>query len=44
MATFEKRGARWRVRIRKHNIDLSESFRTRAEATAWAAQQEADNA
>lgn len=42
MATFEKRGTRWRVRIRKHDIDLSESFRTKGEAAAWAAQQEAD--
>lgn len=42
MARIEKRGARWRVRIRLGGNDISESFRTKAEAAAWAAQQEAD--
>ena len=42
MATIEKRGARWRVRVRKSGVDTSESFRTKGEAAAWAAQQEAD--
>lgn len=42
MATFEKRGSRWRVRIRRGDTDLSESFRTKAEAQAWALQHEAD--
>lgn len=42
MATFEKRGQRWRVRIRVDGIDKSETFRTKAEASAWAAQQEAE--
>lgn len=42
MATFEKRGGRWRARVRRGETDLSESFRTKAEAAAWAAQCEAD--
>lgn len=42
MATIEKRGARWRVRIRRDGVDISESFRTKAEASAWAAQKEAE--
>lgn len=42
MATFEKRGQRWRVRIRVDGIDKSETFRTKAEASAWAAQQEVE--
>jgi integrase len=37
-----KRGTRWRVRIRLAGHDLSESFRTKTEAAAWAAQTEAD--
>lgn len=42
MATIEKRGARWRVRVRTNGIDKSESFRTKAECLAWAAQREAE--
>ncbi|CAK0775625.1 putative integrase/recombinase HI_1572 [Gammaproteobacteria bacterium] len=42
MATIEKRGARWRVRVRKDGVDLSESFRLKSEAQAWASQREAD--
>nr|SPS04983.1 putative integrase/recombinase HI_1572 [Candidatus Nitrotoga fabula] len=42
MATFEKRGQRWRVRIRVDGIDKSETFRTKAEGSAWAAQQEVE--
>jgi len=42
MATFEKRGQRWRVRIRLDGIDKSETFRTKAEASVWAAQQEVE--
>ena len=42
MATFEKRGSRWRVRVRRDGIDISESFRLKSEAQAWAAQREAD--
>jgi integrase len=42
MATIEKRGTRWRVRIRRDGHDISGSFRTKAEASAWAAQAEAD--
>jgi integrase len=42
MATIEKRGARWRVRVRRDGHDISESFRTKSEAAAWAAQTEAD--
>lgn len=42
MATFEKRGQRWRVRIRVDGTDKSETFRTKAEASAWAALQEVE--
>jgi integrase len=42
MAMIEKRGQRWRVRVRLNGQDLSESFRTKTEAKAWAAQAEAD--
>lgn len=42
MANFEKRGARWRVRIRRDGVDYSETFRTKTEAAAWAAQREAE--
>jgi integrase len=42
MASITKRGMRWRVRVRKHHEDISATFRTKAEAMAWAAQQEVD--
>jgi integrase len=42
MAVIEKRGSTWRARVRKGGIDRSESFQTRREAKAWAAQFEAN--
>lgn len=42
MARIEKRGDRWRARVRAGGVDRSASFRTKAEAVAWAAQLEAD--
>ncbi|RMD59964.1 site-specific integrase [Candidatus Parcubacteria bacterium] len=42
MASFEKRGKRWRVRLRINGADMSRSFATKAEAKAWAAQMEAE--
>lgn len=42
MATFEKRGRRWRARVRLLGHNESESFRTKSEAQVWAAQTEAD--
>ena len=42
MARIEQRGKRWRVRVRAGGVDKSESFRTKSEASAWAAQIEAD--
>lgn len=42
MARIEKRGARWRARVRSGGVDLSESFATKADARAWAAKVEAD--
>ena len=42
MANIEKRGSRWRVRIRRGGIELSETFRTKGEASAWAAQREVE--
>lgn len=42
MATIEKRGNRWRARVRRGGIDLSESFRTKTQAQAWATKIEAD--
>ncbi|MDE2470344.1 MAG: site-specific integrase [Bradyrhizobium sp.] len=42
MARIEQRGKRWRVRVRVAGVDKSASFRTKAEAAAWAAQVQAD--
>ena len=42
VARIEKRGERWRARVRLGGDDVSESFRTKAEALAWSAQREAD--
>lgn len=42
MATFLKRGGAWRVQVRRKGITKSASFSTKAEASAWAAQMEAD--
>lgn len=40
MATIEKTPTGWRVRVRKAGVSKSASFRTKAEAQAWAAEQE----
>jgi integrase len=42
MATFEKRSGAWRARVRKSGVDRTETFRTKAEAQAWATQLEAE--
>lgn len=35
MPTIEKRGKRWRAKVRKDGANLSETFATKAEALAW---------
>lgn len=40
MASIRKVGVRWRVEVRKRGVYVSESFRTKADATKWAAEQE----
>lgn len=43
MASYEKRGRGWRVRIRlADQPELSAVFRTKAEASAWAAERESE--
>ena len=42
MATFERRGKRWRVRVRQNGVNVSRSFDTKAEAKLWAAEVEVD--
>lgn len=42
MATFRKRGNSWRVEINKHGVRQSATFRTKAQAQAWATKTEAD--
>lgn len=42
MATFEKRSSGWRVKIRICGVSESESFKTKAEAVAWAAARETE--
>lgn len=42
MASYEKRGKRWRVQVKKNGIRLSDTFDTKAKAQEWAAQQESD--
>lgn len=42
MATIDKHGTGWRARVRRGGVSKTESFRTKTEATAWAAQLEAD--
>lgn len=42
MATFEKRPQGWRVKIRKGGVNQSATFRTKAEASAWASKVESD--
>lgn len=42
MASFRKRGGAWRAEIVRSGVRLSESFKTKAEAVAWAAKKEAE--
>ncbi|MBB5191197.1 hypothetical protein HNQ50_001920 [Silvimonas terrae] len=43
MATIEKRSnGHYRARIRRGDVNVSETFRTKAQAVAWAAQVESD--
>ncbi|MCP3870312.1 MAG: site-specific integrase, partial [Gammaproteobacteria bacterium] len=42
MAAITKRGTRWRVQVRKRGSRLSATFRTKAQATAWAIKTEGD--
>ena len=42
MATFEKRGSRWRARIRVRGVDMSETFTTKKDAQAWVSQMESE--
>lgn len=42
MATLVKRSGGWQVRIRRAGVSMSETFRTKAEASAWAAMKEAE--
>jgi len=42
MATFEKRKAGWQARVRKGGLNETATFRTKAEAAAWAAALEHD--
>lgn len=43
MATIERREKGWRVKIRRAGVPpMSETFRTKAEASAWAAMKEAE--
>ena len=40
MASITKRGKKWRVQVRQDGISASASFDTKAEAKAWADDQE----
>ena len=42
MATFRKRGKSWYAEVTRHGKRKSATFKTKAEAVAWAAQAEAD--
>lgn len=42
MATFIKRPSGWRAQVRRGSVSRSASFRTKAEAVAWAAKVEAE--
>lgn len=42
MATFSKRGERWRVQVRLGGVSQSRTFRTKAEASLWAARLETE--
>lgn len=41
MAYFRKMGKKWRAEVVRHGVRKSASFDTKAEATAWAAEEEA---
>lgn len=41
MASFEKRGKRWRAQIQKADVRKSATFATKQEARDWAAREEA---
>ena len=42
MASITRHGNGWRVRIRRGGVSVSETFRTKAEAAAWAVRREAE--
>ena len=42
MATYRKRGLRWRAEVRRRGVYQSDSFSTKAEAVAWATRIESD--
>jgi integrase len=42
MASITRHGNGWRVRIRRGGVNVSETFRTKAEASAWAVRREAE--
>jgi integrase len=42
MATYQKRGKRWRAIVRKGGKSLSRSFDSKADAKTWAGEQEAE--
>jgi len=42
MAAYRKRGSGWRVEVCKHGIRDTATFKTKAQATAWAVLREAD--
>jgi integrase len=41
MAYVRRRGKRWKAEVERNGVRLAQSFDTKAEATAWAAQEEA---
>lgn len=42
MATYRKRGSTWRAEIAKNGMRISGTFRSKAEAVAWATEKEAE--
>ena len=42
MATFQKRGNSWTVTVRRNGVSKSKTFRTKTDASAWAAHTEVD--
>jgi len=40
MGTYTKRGAVWRAQVRRRGVELSETFRSKADAVAWATARE----